>query len=445
VTGIDRRLRDLLEAATGEPPHQVSAEAVRRRVSRRRAREYLAGAAAVAVIAVLVPLGIGAAGHAPGPAGRHRSSTGPTVYVAYEISRGISGGTPAVIPLSAAASKAGNPIKGADGAIDVDGGQIAITPDGKTAYVPTNASGTVIPISTATNQAAQSIELGHNRTSGPDFIAITPDGRTAYVASLAFNTVTPISTATNTPGRPIRVGSGPIWIAITPDGRTAYVANESMPGTVTPIDTATNTAGQPIHVSHDPFDIAITPDGRTAYVLGRSSSSKHTRDVVTPINTATNTPGQPIYLPGLGGYGSIAITPDGKTAYVNTGYPRAVIPISTATNRVGKPIELRNNNSSGSQIVISPDGKTAYVIMGPHEVVPVSTATNTADQPIQLRSACRSRLLALAELRMAFTPDGKTLYVACEGAVVPVNTATNTPGRPVRLPLGYPFAIAIKP
>jgi hypothetical protein len=50
VTGIDRQLRDLLEAAAGEPPHQVSAEAVRRRVSRRRARECLAGAAAVAVI-----------------------------------------------------------------------------------------------------------------------------------------------------------------------------------------------------------------------------------------------------------------------------------------------------------------------------------------------------------------------------------------------------------
>ena len=70
MTGIDRRLRDLLEAAAGEPPHQVSAEAVRGRVSRRRAREYLAGAAAVAVIAAGVPLGIGAAGHAPGPAGR---------------------------------------------------------------------------------------------------------------------------------------------------------------------------------------------------------------------------------------------------------------------------------------------------------------------------------------------------------------------------------------
>jgi DNA-binding beta-propeller fold protein YncE len=83
--------------------------------------------------------------------------------------------------------------------------------------------------------------------------------------------------------------------------------------------------------------------------------------------------------------------------------------------------------------------------MGPHEVVPVSTATNTAGQPIQLGPACRTGLFATPELTMAFTPDGKNLYIACEGAVVPVSTATNTPGRPVRLPLGYPLAIAVRP
>jgi DNA-binding beta-propeller fold protein YncE len=166
---------------------------------------------------------------------------------------------------------------------------------------------------------------------------------------------------------------------------------------------------------------------------------------VTPVNTATNTPGKPIYLPGLGGDGSIAITPDGRTAYVTTGYPRAVIPISTATDRAGKPIKIRDNNSSSFQIVITPDGRTAYVVMGPHMVIPISTTTNHAGQPIQLGTACQARLLAISELRMAIAPGGKTLYVACEGAVVPVSTATNQPGRPVRLPLGYPFAIVIKP
>jgi hypothetical protein len=67
VTEMDRHLRELLNAAVGEPPHQVSAEAVRRRVIRRRVVEFAAVAAAVAVMAVIVPVGIGALGRAPAP------------------------------------------------------------------------------------------------------------------------------------------------------------------------------------------------------------------------------------------------------------------------------------------------------------------------------------------------------------------------------------------
>ena len=75
---------------------------------------------------------------------------------------------------------------------------------------------------------------------GPYAIAITPDGKTAYVANSG--TVTPITTATDTAGTPITAGSDPYAIAITPDGKTAYVANNGS-GTVTPITTATDTAG----------------------------------------------------------------------------------------------------------------------------------------------------------------------------------------------------------
>jgi hypothetical protein len=69
---MDGHLRDLLEAAVGEPPRRVSAESVRRRVIRRRVVEYLAAAAAVAVIAVIIPVGLGALGraHRPPPSGR---------------------------------------------------------------------------------------------------------------------------------------------------------------------------------------------------------------------------------------------------------------------------------------------------------------------------------------------------------------------------------------
>ena len=46
---------------------------------------------------------------------------------------------------------------------------------------------------------------------------------------------------------------------------------------------------------------------------------------------------------------------------------------------------------------------------------------------------------------MAITPDGKTVYVACQGAVVPISTASNLPGKPIHVALGYPMAMAIKP
>ena len=66
MNGMDGPLRDLLEAAAGEPPHRVTAEAVRRKVIRRRVVEFAAGAVAVAAIAVIIPLGIGALGRGPG-------------------------------------------------------------------------------------------------------------------------------------------------------------------------------------------------------------------------------------------------------------------------------------------------------------------------------------------------------------------------------------------
>ena len=56
--------------------------------------------------------------------------------------------------------------------------------------------GAVIPISTATNRAGQPIPFA------AEDIAITPDGKTLYAA--ARQGVVPISTATNTPGKPIR-------------------------------------------------------------------------------------------------------------------------------------------------------------------------------------------------------------------------------------------------
>jgi YVTN family beta-propeller protein len=149
----------------------------------------------------------------------------------------------------------------------------------------------------------------------PEAIAITPDGKTAYVTIFSSGTVTPINLSTNRAGKSIKIsgkppGNGfiglPFAIAITPDGKTAYVTNGAS-GTVTPIDVATNMPGKPIKISGKPGSdaIAISPDGTTAYVANQPSST------VTPIYLATGTPEKPIRF-GHGwdsGYEAIAVVP----------------------------------------------------------------------------------------------------------------------------------------
>jgi YVTN family beta-propeller protein len=83
----------------------------------------------------------------------------------------------------------------------------------------------VTPINTATGRVGKAIKVGNE----PGAIAITPDGKTAFVANYGSGTVTPIRTATSKAGRAIKVGENPVAIGITPNGRTAYVINNVPP------------------------------------------------------------------------------------------------------------------------------------------------------------------------------------------------------------------------
>jgi YVTN family beta-propeller protein len=176
--------------------------------------------------------------------------------------------------------------------------------------VTNQLSNNVTPIDLATNTPGANIALPGSSTSDPIGIAITPDGKTAYVAQNGSNTVAPIDLATNTAGTDIVLAgsaSGPYAVAITPDGGTAYTTNQNS-NDVSPINLATNTAetaivypsGTAIFV----FGTAIIPDGKTGYVANLNSNN------VTPIDLQSNTAGTNIALPGATGPNAIAITPD---------------------------------------------------------------------------------------------------------------------------------------
>ena len=115
---------------------------------------------------------------------------------------------------------------------------MAITPDGKHAYVTNNADGTVSVITTATSAVSAPITVGN----APTAVAVTPDGKHAYVTNNGDGTVSVITTTTGAVSAPITVGSRPVGVAITPDGKHVYVVNSSVDNFVTN-DVVSNGAG----------------------------------------------------------------------------------------------------------------------------------------------------------------------------------------------------------
>ncbi len=229
----------------------------------------------------------------------------------------ITNGFPSltVTPIDLATNRPGKPTK-----LSEPPQAIAMAPDGK-AYVAIQtgsmtshgfrAAYDFMSLDLATGRLGKPVKL----SGEPEAIAITPDGKAAYVTIFSSGTVTPINLSTDKAGKSIKISGKPLGnkfvglpfaIAISPDGKTAYVTNGAS-GTVTPIDVATNMPGKPIKISGKPGSdaIVISPDGTTAYVANQPSST------VTPIYLATGTPEKPISF-GHGwdsGFEAIAVVP----------------------------------------------------------------------------------------------------------------------------------------
>jgi len=259
--------------------------------------------------------------------------------------------------------------------------QVAITPDGRRAYV-TNArpgTGTVLVIDTISNALVSSpIPVG----MGPAGIAITPEGKFAYVANGFSSTVSVIATASDTVVDSIDVGFEPTGVAITPDGKRAYVANGGVRtlggGTVSVIDTATNTVvGNPIRVGDSPAFIAITPDGKKVYVNNANSNNVSVIDAISQSVKTTIPVGDfPI---------AIAITPDGRRIYVGDFalHNGSIAVIDTAIDTVVTRVTLPPN-SVIEGVAVTPDGTRVYATnnggvpgMPLEQVFAIDTASNT--------------------------------------------------------------------
>lgn len=267
--------------------------------------------------------------------------------------------------------------------------QVAITPDGLTAYVVNQGArgsgASVSVIDVATDAVTQKVDDPMSTFNGPFGIAITPDGTKAYVTNRSGVSVSVIDIASNMVIKKITDPSisAPSGIAITPDGNKAYVASQSN-NMVSIINIASDIVTgvvTDLGTFNGPFLIAMSPDRKTAYVTNFSGNTVSVVDVATDsVNVTTPT----ILNANFSRPFDVSITADGVTAYVTNRFNNTVSVIDVATNSVdsGTPTVLNSNFSVPEGIVFTQDGTTAYVANLLNNTVSIITvATNTVADP----------------------------------------------------------------
>ena len=207
---------------------------------------------------------------------------------------------------------------------------LALTPDGKRAYVTSRFTRTISVIDTAAKAIIATITPPDG--SILEGIAISPNGQRAYVTAAHLDVVHVIDTDSNTVvSTVVGVGSSPKAVAVSPDGKRVYVTNNHMAGSVTVIDTATGTAVATIAVGQYPSALAFTPDGSRVYVTnGGIDNGVFTVSVIDTASYAVV--GAPVVVGSFPN--SIAITADGTQAYVGNEGSNTVSVIDTATDTV---------------------------------------------------------------------------------------------------------------
>ena len=183
----------------------------------------------------------------------------PNGTTAYVVNRDID----AVTPINTSTNTIGSSIP-----VGNEPYGVAVTPSGSTAYVATQgyivppqeiAPASITPIDTATDTTGTPIVVSGMSAAN---IAITPDGATAYVTGGV--DVIPVNTVTGTAGSPVGIpgGNSSLAIAITPD--QAPVAQLS----VTPA-----VAGQPTSFDASASTVAVGTITTYAWNFGDGSTA----------------------------------------------------------------------------------------------------------------------------------------------------------------------------
>ena len=240
----------------------------------------------------------------------------------------------------------------------VTGHEVAVSPDGKRAFVPIYGnSGVGLPgtdgstldvIDLSERKVIHTIDFGHGVR--PHFAVFGPKDGMLYVTTELDNAITIIEPHTLKIIGTIPTGQAESHMfAISPDGQHGYTANVG-PGTVSVLDIPARKTITVIPVAAHVQRISVSPDGRWIF----TSDTQKPRLAV--IDAKSDKVDRWIEMPGTG-YGT-ASTPDGKWLLAANPTANAVAVVDIATMRVVTSIKVPG---SPQEVLIPPDGQVAYV------------------------------------------------------------------------------------
>jgi DNA-binding beta-propeller fold protein YncE len=240
----------------------------------------------------------------------------------------------------------------------VTGHEVAVSPDGRTAYVPIYGEGGIgssgvaghrmVAIDLASRQVAGTVDFG--KGVRPHHVVFVAANGMLYVTTELEHAVAIVDPKTlQVAGRIPTAQAESHMLAISRDGRRGYTANVG-PGTVSVLDLEARRTVTVIPISGRTQRIAISPDDTLVFTADQTGPR------LAVIDTAANRVKTWVALPGLG-YGAAA-TPDGRWLLVAMPAMRQVAVVDLAAMQVVKSLDVP---ASPQAAVVRPDGREAYV------------------------------------------------------------------------------------
>ena len=248
----------------------------------------------------------------------------------------------------------------------VTGHEVAVSPDGRTAYVPVYGDSgvgrlgtdgqTMAVIDTATDKVRGTVDFGHAvRPHRPVY-----DARRGvlYVTTELDKSVSVVDPRTLKVVGSIPTGQAEShMLVLSHDGRRGYTANVG-PGTVSVLDLDGKKTVAVVPIAGKTQRIAISNDDRMVF------TADQTQPRMAVIDTATNKVSRWIALPALG-YGA-AVTKDGRYLLVALRESGKLAVVDLKKFEVARTLDV---GKGPVEVLVRPDGRAAYVSCSPDAAV----------------------------------------------------------------------------